>query len=259
MIAQHPTPTHRRPDALGSNHPSGLAQKLLSPVTTFLREQPTQEMASISALEEERQWIALEVHDRIAQTLVAIFQQLQTLESFTHADPKAWQVTVRASALVREAIREARNIMNDLHPPLLDEFGVIPLIEEELRHFQEDTGCQATLNADYPARPSRDTEVAIYRIFHEALINVRRHANATKVFVALEGQRHSVRLSVVDNGAGFGADETLGKKRVCGLMSMQRRAELAGGSCSIESTPSHGTRVEVRIPLPFETTTRVRR
>ena len=262
MVGHHTIPALERSDTLGNdvllNSSRWLTQRIRQEAAPH-HKQPWPELSSsTTAQEEELQWMAMEVHDRIAQTLAAAFQQLQALESITRAEPKAWQVTVRASTLVREAIREARNIMNDLHPPLLDEFGVIPLIEEELRHFQEDTGCQATLNADYPARPSRDTEVALYRIFHEALINVRRHAHGTRVLVPLEGQRHSVRLSIVDNGAGFDADEALGKKRVGGLMSMQRRAKLAGGSCSIESQPGQGTRVEVRISLADETTDEVR-
>ncbi|MBF8266914.1 MAG: multi-sensor signal transduction histidine kinase [Dehalococcoidia bacterium] len=220
--------------------------------TISQREQQMRELAaaSIAAQEEERQYIAFEVHDRIAQTLAAAFQQLQTLESMTQTDPKTRQVAVRASSLVREAIRESRNIMNDLHPPVLDEFGIAPLIEEELRSFQEQTHCQVRFDVDYPKRPPSDVEMALYRIFHEALINIRRHApGARKVTVSLAYTGQAVSLQVQDDGPGFDVEEALQAKRVGGLMSMRRRADILGGQFEIISSLSQGTRVSVLVPV----------
>ncbi|MBI4201117.1 MAG: sensor histidine kinase [Chloroflexi bacterium] len=216
------------------------------------REQRIQELvaSSTAAQEEERQWIACEVHDRIAQTLASVFQQLQTIESLTHGRPEVRQVAVRASALVRDAIREARNIMNELHPPLLDEYGIVPLIEEELRRFEGDTGCTARLIADCPARPPQAVEVALYRIFHEALINVRRHATGARaVEVALVCNNGFVDLRLRDDGAGFDAQAASSSRRVGGLMSMRRRVEIVGGSFEIRSQPGQGTEVSVRVPV----------
>lgn len=215
------------------------------------RERKLRELtaAFMAAQEEERQWISLEVHDRIAQLQVSIFQHLEILASMTQTDAKARPVILRASALVREAIREARNIMNDLHPPILDEFGVVPLINEELRRFQEDTGCQARFNHNYQVRPRRDVEVALYRIFHEALTNIRRHAStATGVAVTLTCQDHGISLQVEDNGPGFEVKATTQHKRIGGLLSMQRRAEILGGSLELASTPGQGTKVTVSLP-----------
>jgi signal transduction histidine kinase len=216
------------------------------------REQHIREMAaaSIIAQEDERQWIAYEVHDRIAQTLASVFQQLQTLESMTREDPAARQVAVRASVLLREAIRESRNIMNDLHPPVLDEFGVEPLIREELRHFREELGCRIRYTAGYSVRPPKDMEVALYRIFHEALINIRRHASSARnVGVTLTSHRDNVDLQVQDDGPGFDIETALQRKRVGGLMSMRRRAEIIGGTLEVVSSPGSGTTVRVVVPL----------
>ena len=215
------------------------------------RDQQIRRMAaaSLSAQEEERQWIAYEVHDRIAQTLAAVFQQLQVLESLTQADPQRRQVVVRASVLTREAIREARNIMNDLHPPTLNEFGLSALVEEELSRFQEETECLTTLDADYPIRPSLGVEVALYRIFHEALFNVRRHAGAKNVAVSLWRTDRGISLHVQDDGPGFDIQAAMQKKRVGGLLSMRRRAEVIGGTLDIISTPSRGTRVAIHVPI----------
>ncbi|MFQ5875341.1 MAG: sensor histidine kinase [Dehalococcoidia bacterium] len=206
--------------------------------------------ATISAQEEERQWIALEVHDRIAQTLASVFQQLQSLESMVKKQPEVRQKAVRASKLVREAIRESRNIMNDLHPPGLDEFGVIPIIEEELHRFREETRCQTRFDSNCRTRPPREVEVALYRIFREALINVRKHATtATKVAVALEHKGPAVNLRVQDNGGGFDLDAASQRKGVGGLVSMQKRAEVIGGTLHITTNPGRGTTVTVRFPI----------
>lgn len=206
--------------------------------------------AAIRAQEDEREWLALEVHDRLAQTLATVFQQLQTLESLGASSPEIRRVAVRGSILCREVIREARNIMNDLRPPVLDELGLVPLVQEELlRHLEQEASCQVQQRISYPVRPPRDVELVLYRIFHEALINIQRHSKATKVIVSLDGDGEAVRLQVEDNGVGFNVGEALAKKRVGGLMSIQRRAELAGGISTIESEPGGGTKVTARIPV----------
>ena len=206
---------------------------------------------SAATLDEELQWIALEVHDRIAQILASAFQQLQMLESITRADPQVRQVVVRASLLLREAIRECRDIMKELHPPGLKEFGLIPLMEEELRQFQEDTGCETSFEGADGVRRSGDIELTLYRIFHEALINARRHApGATKVRVSLTSQDSFISFQIEDNGDGFDFAAAREVRRVGGLMSMQRRAELIHGTFEVTSIPKQGNRV--RVCLPFE-------
>ncbi|MBI2957815.1 MAG: sensor histidine kinase [Chloroflexi bacterium] len=215
------------------------------------REQRIKEMMSESvvAQEEERQWIALEVHDRIAQTLAAAFHQVQALESLSQGKQKLCEAAVRASSLIREAIRESRSIMNDLHPPGLDEYGLVPLMQDELRRFQEETECQVSFQADYPTRPSKEVEVALYRVFHEAISNVRKHAgSATLLSVSLACRDLVAHLEVQDNGPGFDACVASAQKRVGGLMSMRRRATIVGGRFEIVSAPREGTRIIVSVP-----------
>ncbi len=214
------------------------------------REQQLRKLAAatIAAQEKERQWIAYEVHDRIAQALVSVYQQIQILESMTRGETRFQEVTTRTSRLLKEAINETRNIMNDLHPPVLDEFGLIPLVEEELHHFEAETGIAVHLDADYTARPPRDIEVVLYRIFHEALINIRRHAREAKnVYVHINHSAQGTNLEVQDDGPGFDVAAAAATKRVGGLMSMQHRAEIVGGSFRILSDSSHGTRVMISI------------
>ncbi|MBI4333899.1 MAG: sensor histidine kinase [Chloroflexi bacterium] len=219
------------------------------------REQQLRKLAAatIAAQEKERQWIACEVHDRIAQALVSIYHQLQILESATPGGDIQLEIVQRATALVKEAISETRNIMTDLHPPVLDEFGVVPLMEEELGRFQRDTGIQATLVADYQVRAPREIEVVLYRIFHEALTNIRRHARGAKnVRVAIDRTGDSIDLMVADDGPGFDVGAAAKTRHIGGLMSMRHRAEIVGGRFEIKSNRGQGATVAVSVALPGE-------
>lgn len=205
---------------------------------------------AITAQDEEREWIALEVHDRIAQTLASIFQQLQAVEGMTRSYPEIRQAVVQSSLLCREAIREARNIMNDLRPPILEDLGLVPTMQEELSRLAEETHCQVMQELTFGGRPPWAVELTLYRIFKEAVVNTRRHSGATAVGVSLRAHGAGVSLAYSDNGAGFDVEEALKKKRVGGLLSMRRRAELAGGALRLESQPGRGARVTVWLPLP---------
>jgi signal transduction histidine kinase len=204
---------------------------------------------ALTAQDEEREWIALEVHDRIAQTLASVFQQLQTLEGLARSYPEIRQVAVRGSLLCREAIREARNIMNDLQPPVLDDLGLVPALEEELREVAERTPCRVTQSLSLTGRPPRGIELSLYRIFRESLVNIQRHAQAKEVRVALREEGEGIRLEVSDNGSGFDVRNAMKRKRIGGLLSMRRRAEVVGGICQVQSEPGQGTRVTVWLPL----------
>ena len=215
-------------------------------------EQQIRELATelIHAHEEKRQRAALEVHDRILQPLVAAHQQIQTLQSKTWVGSEGRQVAERALGLVQEAINDARNIMNDLYPAGLAEFGLIPLMAERLGSFEEDTGCMVAFDADCPERSPRDVEITIYRIFHEALTKVRRHAPIAKTLtVSLTCGDRFVVLQVQDDGPGFDLGEGAPEQRVGGLMSMRRRAGILGGTFDIRSTLGRGSSLTVSVPI----------
>ena len=220
--------------------------------TLFQREQQLQEMtaAFIHSQEEQYQWIACEVHDSVVQTLASIHQQLQVLESTPRLSPKVRHSVVRVSVLLRQAIREIRSIMNTLHPPGLDDLGIVPVIEQELSDFQRDTGCSITFDAKFSVRPCSEVEVALYRIFHEALMNVKKHAtSAGNVTISLVSSNNIVSLQVQDDGPGFNIKASMQDKRIGGLMTMRRRAEITGGTFKVTSIYGRGVRINVRIPI----------
>lgn len=203
----------------------------------------------VQSHEEERQQVSLEVHDRIAQTLTAALLQLQALEAITQEDAAARKMLLRAIVLVQESITESRNIMQDLYSPVLRDFGLVATIDEELHSFREDTDCRTKFDARCPGRLPRDVEATAYRIFHEALSNVRRHAaSAREVNVSLTCKDRMLTLEVRDDGPGFDPWAEMQIKQVGGLMIMRRRAELNGGSFEVISAPGQGATVTVRLP-----------
>ena len=222
------------------------AEEVLSESDQRIRELAA---AAVRAHEEERLRTAVEVHDRIGQPLIAVFQQIQTLERRARVNSQQQQVAIRAADLLQVAINESRSIMDDLYPSGLDEFGVVPLMEAGLASFEEATGCPVIFSVDCAVNLSREVEVTLYRILHEGLANIRRHAeSARNVNVSITCKDRAVVLEVQDDGPGFDINGATMTKRMGGLISMQRRAEIIGGTFDVTSTPGQGTRLTIRIP-----------
>lgn len=205
---------------------------------------------ALNSHEKEREWLAYDVHDRIAETLASAYQQIQVLEPLTREVPEAREIASRASVLLRKAIQEAREIMNGLHPVVLQDLGLIPVVEDELRQLEQETGVRVKATLTSLARAPRDIEIVVYRVLHEALANIRTHSGAAEIVVSLACGSDSVDLRVEDNGSGFDVAAACTKRQVGGLMSMQRRAHFAHGSFDIRSAPGEGTSISVSIPWP---------
>lgn len=203
----------------------------------------------LQAQEDELERLAYEIHDRLAQTLVSVIQDLRTIERVTHDSPEARRAVIRGSKALKQALREARTIMDDLSPPQLGKRGLPLLVGEMMRELELDSGCETEATLLCPERLPHQIEVVLYRILHEAIANVERHAGATKVRVSLTCDVDGVEAEVVDDGVGFDTTTALDGRRATGLLSIRRRAEFVGGVCRLESQPGRGTRVSVRIPV----------
>jgi len=207
--------------------------------------------ASIDAQETERERICLEVHDGVAQTLVSAFQYLQALENTPlYQMPEAKQRITRATGLLRQAIQEARDVINSLTPATLRDLGLVATLRQELRQFQKETGCKVEFEANWP-RLAKDTEVALYRILHEAAANVRKHANSRRMRIELSREADRLVAEVKDWGCGFDLKkhDLRDTGHSAGLFSMRKRAELLGGTCDIRSALGKGTEVRIEVPI----------
>lgn len=204
------------------------------------------------AVLEERQRIARELHDSLAQTLAYIQMKLASARrklGDTSA-PGAGPELESLEATARKAYAEIRQAIFGLRTMVSRDLGFVPTLTEYLAEVSRQTGLAIDLKVgdDRATRFSLNAEVQIIRIIQEALANVMKHAAATRVQVVFECGDGTTRLVVEDNGAGFDPAEPRGRQAF-GLETMRERAELIGGRFAITSAPGAGARVEVRLPL----------
>jgi signal transduction histidine kinase len=151
-----------------------------------------------------------------------------------------------ALTAVSSSVEGMRTLIFELRPMSLDEEGLAAALREYRRNLGPDL--EFTVDDRISHEPTRETRVILYRIAQEALVNVRKHAKATRVEVLLEEQRGGYLVRVQDNGVGFSAAETRSRNGHLGLSSMKERAEMAGGKCEIRRRPEGGTSVEFWLP-----------
>jgi len=139
---------------------------------------------TLDAQEAERERICLEVHDGVTQTLASAFQYLQALESSVLEGPHARQLLIKASALVKQAIQESREVINSLQPATLRDLGLVATLRQEIRQMEQETRWKIDFKADAVRLP-HDVETGLYRIIHEAIANARKHADTKRLRIKI--------------------------------------------------------------------------
>ncbi|MBZ0276165.1 MAG: PAS domain S-box protein, partial [Anaerolineae bacterium] len=207
------------------------------------------------AVLEERERIAREMHDGLAQVLGYVNIKAQAVQKFIQ-DGKMTEAQTHLSQLqdaARQVYADVREAILGLRSPVSNKQGLGSSIEEYLRNFEEQFGIQAKLILDDPQILDMFTlpvEVQLIRILQEALTNIRKHAQATQVSIRFEPDHHHAKIFIVDDGQGFNPvkPDPSDWPRF-GLQTMRERAEGVGGRISFESTPGKGTCVCVILPL----------
>ena len=201
-----------------------------------------------TAQEEERRRIAADIHDDSIQVMSAVDMRLQTFAMQGGAEPAALQ---ELHETVQLAIERLRHLVFELRPAALDREGLVAAIRQYLQHMQAENGVEWTLDSDgLLSEPGPELRGALYRMAREAVMNVRKHAAATRVsaVVATAGAGIIVRIS--DDGHGFDpATAEHAEPGHVGLRTTMERAEVAGGWCRIQSSPGAGTTIELWLPL----------
>ncbi len=198
--------------------------------------------------DEERRRIARDLHDSTAQSLAALEMNMSVLESMGGDEP-ARKLASETRAISRQVCRELRNISYLLHPPLLEEEGLIFAIRWFADGFTRRNGIAVLLNlpADFP-RLGPEVETALFRIVQEALSNVYRHANATKIWVSLRREGvNGLDLEIRDNGDGLPRGFSATRSAGVGLAGMRERVKQLGGTLEVVSSP-YGLSLKCRVP-----------
>jgi signal transduction histidine kinase/ligand-binding sensor domain-containing protein len=204
-----------------------------------------------SAKEDERSRISRELHDEFGQTLTAAKLNLQMLRA-TVADPAAARRLEDSVSMVDGMIRQARDIARGLRPPLLDEAGLVPALEQYLTSLAARSGTRIEFEAaPGVSRAPAELGTTVFRLVQEAVGNALRHARTGEVRVMLHDEPEGLRLVVEDDGIGFdpaAAARSARRGEHLGLLGMTERARGAGGTIEFESRPGTGSRVIVRLP-----------
>ncbi|HEX3996438.1 MAG TPA: ATP-binding protein, partial [Acetobacteraceae bacterium] len=204
----------------------------------------------VVAQEHERQRIARELHDSLAQYLTAIRLKLDTLG---RSGASMGEVLNELRSMIGELGRSVNRMAWELRPVALDNLGLHSAIDHYLEEWAEMAGLQVDVQIDLGGRSLPPAvEATLFRVLQEAMTNVTRHADATRVGVILETKDDLVQLIVEDNGRGFPADDSkwpFAATRKFGLHGMRERLALVHGTLDVESAPQAGTTLFVSIPL----------
>ena len=211
---------------------------------------------TIDSQEQERRYLARELHDEIGQVLTAVKTNLQALQ--LSDIPRALAQRLEDSiGVVERALGQISDLSVDLRPSLLDDFGLVPALEWYARRQAQRSGFQVTFLAnpeEMHLTPSLET--TCFRVAQAALTNVARHARAKQVRIELNRTETELRLVVRDDGAGFDVAQALERtahNENFGLLAMQERVRLVAGEIEFESAPRCGTQVRARFPLEGST------
>lgn len=201
-----------------------------------------------AAKEQERKYIARELHDEFGQALTAakINLRLALAQAGREGAEERISDTI---ALVERLITQVRALSLDLRPPLLDELGLLPALEGYLAAVSERSGVpiDVQLPPQLPrAAPERD--IAVFRIVQEAITNALRHAQPQRLHVALAAEPEGVRIDVRDDGRGFDPSAVAAAGGGFGLFGMRERVHDLGGRWQLQSAPGQGTRIEAFVP-----------
>lgn len=206
--------------------------------------------ALLSTREEERARISHAIHDELGQALTGLKMDVAWLGRRLGPDQRALLDKTQAmSELIDATIEAVRQIATQLRPGILDDMGLVAAVEWQLREFQARSGihCQLTGSLETSALDA-DRSTAAFRIFQEALTNVARHAQATRLEVSLEETATHLTLQVRDNGRGMSPRE-ISHPNSIGLLGMRERARQWEGALEIHGAPGSGTTVSLRLPL----------
>ncbi len=217
----------------------------------LLRELP---IRIINAQETERRRVARDLHDSVNQILSSVKFRMESVEErIPQKDKVLRAVVAKAKLSLENAIHEVRRISQNLRPSELDDLGVVSAVRSMCDEFQAATKIDVDLKfSRFPKSLSPEVEVTMYRIIQEALSNVAKHSEATRLTIRCAKEHSHLALQIKDNGKGtehsdlgVGSVEGFGM----GLLNMKERAAYVGGSVSIHSSLKKG--MEISVQLPF--------
>src|ERR1700739_1420892 len=205
----------------------------------------------VEAEERERRAISRELHDEVGQSLSALLIDVGNLTEMSSEDSTFRQGLQKIKTLAENCVNEVRDMALLLRPSMLDDLGLVAALDWQARETSKRTGMFVeTVDENVSEKLPEEYKTCVYRIVQEALNNCSKHAYATNVRVAVRQKHNHLQVIIEDDGKGFDARRVRG----LGLVGMNERVDQLGGMLKVESDPVRGTRLQVDLPLPDEST-----
>gem|GEM_PF-5214301 len=207
----------------------------------------------VEVQEAEQRRLSTELHDRIGQNLTALSINLNIIGGIAGADAAGAARLQDSRMLLQTTIAAVRDLITELRPVVLDDYGLVAGLRWFGEQVRERTGLAVAVHGEEnAARPHARVEDAFFRIAQEAMTNVVKHAAASLVDITVDGAADSLVLAIVDDGVGFEPRQAAAARTPThwGLEMMRERAEAVGASFTIVSRPGAGTRLTVEWPAP---------
>jgi len=206
----------------------------------------------LNAQESERRSISRELHDEFGQELTSVQLGLQRITTLVNQQPVQTKLH-EIMGTVEHVLEKMRDLSRGLRPTALDDFGLVPALEWLVEQHVKRGGLHVQIIADEPeARLPEEVETVCFRVTQEALTNVVRHGQATRVTIELHLYAERLELTIHDNGIGFDLTAAMNNAthgNSLGLLNMHERVELVGGRMQMTTAPGQGTRLHALIPL----------
>lgn len=201
------------------------------------------------AEEKTRRAIATKLHDSIGYSMVSMLHSLRGLCE-TQAEPENKNKVFAAVAEMEKLLQETRSFTFDISPPILYEVGLSAAIEARCEHLQATHGIKCTFKSEGEESDiGEDKKILLYQMVHELLVNVIKHAEASRVLVIIRWGMKNIQIIVEDDGNGFILANTKKSNSGMGLFSIKERLRSVGGKVKIVSTPQKGTTVSLITPI----------
>lgn len=204
-----------------------------------------------SIKEDQNARIAREIHDELGQSLTAINLELNWISKKNSRNADVVQRLGALSKIVIDTIGTVRKISSDLRPRLLDQLGIFPAIESQLKEFESRTSIKTSLSL-----PGKTVEIdnnaatTIFRILQEALTNIARHSKCKNVDVLISANgSNTLMMSVKDDGIGFDSEKAAKGLKSLGIIGMKERASILNGTLDVVTSQGQGTEIILKAPI----------
>jgi signal transduction histidine kinase len=208
----------------------------------------------VSAQEDERKRIARDLHDQLGQQMTALRLKLEATRKLCDDNDEICGKLDEIQLIARDIDADVDFLAWELRPAALDDLGLSVSLKRYVKEWTQHSGITAEFHSAgiEQIRLISEAETNLYRIAQEAFNNIWKHARANHASALLERRENSVVLIVEDNGKGFDVEDKNNRNKGIGLIGMQERATLIGGTLEIESAPNQGTTIFVRVPIPAD-------